>query len=281
MTFFNRALLALLIILLTGCATTRLPSNLAGAILNSDDLQTVKDGLPSYLLMVDALTETYPGNAGMQLTASSLNGAYAGVFVPSEQQARRKNLAAKALDHAFTGFCLYDKAACGMSQWDQERLAEVLPQWDHEKDLPYLYAVGSSWASYIQAHSDDWLVIAQLGQAESVLKHLVSVDPDYEKGTAQLYLGVMNSILPPSLGGKPDVAKAYYERALQAGNQQNLIVYVYYASNFARLIFDQELHDRLLQEALSLNPYVEGFTLQNVYAQQQAEVLLASSDQYF
>ncbi|EAR10268.1 hypothetical protein MED297_13632 [Reinekea sp. MED297] len=270
-----------LFMLLTGCATTKLPSNLSGAILNSDDLQTVKEGLPSYLLMVDALTETYPKSASMQLTASSLNGAYAGVFVPDDQQARRKKLAEKALEHAFQAFCLHDSKACGMAEWELDRLSNELPQWDREADLPYLYAVGSSWAGYIQANSDDWLAIAQLGQAEAVLKQVVSIAPNHEKGTAQLYLGVMNSILPPSLGGKPDIARGYYERAIEAGEQQNLIIYVYYASNFARLLFDKALHDRLLEEALALDPYVDGYTLQNVYAQEQARALLASSDSYF
>lgn len=266
---------------LMGCATTRLPANLSGAILNSDDLQTVKAGLPSYLLMVDALTQTYPGSSGMQLTAASLNGAYAGVFVPEEQAERKKKLSQKALDHAFTAFCLHDEDACDLRDMKLEKLQSALPQWDRKQDLPYLYAVGTNWASYIQANADDWLIVAQLGQAEAVLQQLVSIDPDYEKGMGQLYLGVMNSILPPSLGGKPDVAQAYYERAVQAGDQENLIIYVYYASNFARLIFDQELHDQLLQQALSLDPYVEGYTLQNVYAQQQAQALLATSDDYF
>jgi hypothetical protein len=91
----------------------------------------------------------------------------------------------------------------------------------------------------------------------------------------------MNSILPPSLGGKPEVAQAYYEQALEAADGQNLIIQVYYASQYARLMFDRELHDQLLQDALSRDPYVEGLTLQNRYAQQQAERLLASADDYF
>ncbi len=265
----------------SGCATTRLPGNLSGAILNSDDLQTVSDGLPSYLLMVDALTDTYPKSADMHLTAASLNGSYAGVFVPDSQPERKKRMATKALNHSFTAFCLHDKKVCGLAEMDSDAFNATIEQRNSDKDLPYLYSLGTGWASYIQANSDDWLAIAQLGKAEAVLKQVVSIEPDYEKGTAQLYLGVMNSILPPSLGGKPEVAKAYYEAALRAGNEQNLIIYVYYASNFARLMFDQELHDSLLQQALSLDPYVEGYTLQNFYAQKRAAELLATSNDYF
>ncbi len=272
---------AFLSIYLAGCATTKLPGNLSSAILNSDDLATVQDGLPSYLLMVDALTLTYPKNESIQLTAAALNGAYAGVFIPSTQATRKKIMSAKALSYANSAFCMYDHDACELQDLEYELFIATLSEWDSKKDLPYLYALGTNWASYIQANSDDWLAVAQLGKAEAVLKQVVSIDRDYEKGTALLYLGVMNSILPPSLGGKPDIAQGYYEVALKAGNQENLIIYVYYAANYARLMFDQELHDQLLQEVLSLDPYIDGYTLQNIYAQEQAKLLLATSADYF
>ncbi|GGX61955.1 hypothetical protein GCM10007392_32260 [Saccharospirillum salsuginis] len=270
-----------LALLLTGCATLKLPENLSGAILNSDDLQTVEDGLPSYLLMVDALVETYPRNEDMKLTAASLNGAYAGVFVEPDNLKRRQRLSAKALNYAFDAFCTYDEAACDLREVEPDALPDTLAQWRDEDDLPYLYTLGTAWAGYIQNHSDDWLAIAQLGQAEAVLEQTIAVEPGYEHGTALLYLGVMNSILPPSLGGKPEVAQDYYERALDAADGRNLIIQVYYASQYARLVFDRDLHDRLLQDALSRDPYVEGLTLQNVYAQKRAEELLASADDYF
>ena len=274
-------LVLLLGLVLSGCATRQLPSNLSSAILNNDDLQTVEDGLPSYLLMIDALVETYPDSEQMQLTAASLNSAYAGVFIPPEQAERRRAMSAKALDYAFSAFCTYDDDACGLREVKPDQIEAALSQWDHPNDLPYLYTLGTAWASYIQNNSDDWLAVAQLGQAQAVLERTVAIEPGYERGTALLYLGVMNSILPPSLGGKPDVAQAYYEQALDAADGQNLIIQVYYASQFARLVFDRELHDRLLQDALSRDPYVEGLTLQNRYAQQQAERLLASADDYF
>ncbi len=277
----NRWLVLLAFSLMTGCATMKLPENLSSSILNSDDLKTVNDGLPSYLLMVDALTKTYPKSENMHLTAANLNSAYAGVFVPVEQVERKKRMATKALDHSFQAFCLHDKKACDLKDLDSESFELSISEWNSTKDLPFLYSLGTGWASFIQASSDDWLVIAQLGKAEAVLKQVVKIDPDYEKGMAQLYLGVMNSILPPSLGGKPDVARKYYEAALNAGGEENLIIYVYYASNFARLMFEQDLHDRLLQQALSLSPYVDGYTLQNVYAQQLARELLATSGDYF
>ena len=278
---FGVAMLVSLSIALTGCAVRQLPENLSGAILNSDDLRTVEDGLPSYLLMIDALVDTYPDSEQLQLTAASLNSAYAGVFIDPGETERRRNMSTKALNYAFSAFCSYDDDACVLKEVAPDQIEQTLAQWEEADDLPYLYTLGTAWASFIQSNSGDWLAVAQLGQAQAVLERTVAIDPGYERGTALLYLGVMNSILPPSLGGKPEVAQAYYEQALEAADGQNLIIQVYYASQYARLVFDRELHDQLLQDALSRDPYVEGLTLQNRYAQQQAERLLASADDYF
>lgn len=59
------------------------------------------------------------------------------------------------------------------------------------------------------------------------------------------------------------------------------MVRVLYARHYARLVFDQELHDRLLAEALSADPEVPGLTLINTLAQRQALALQASSKDYF
>ena len=56
---------------------------------------------------------------------------------------------------------------------------------------------------------------------------------------------------------------------------------VLYAEQYARLMFEQELHDRLLQETLSTDPHFEGLTLINRLAQRQAHILLAESADYF
>ena len=56
---------------------------------------------------------------------------------------------------------------------------------------------------------------------------------------------------------------------------------VLYAQYYARLVFDQELHDRLLGEALAADPHAPGLTLLNVLAQQRARELLESGKDYF
>jgi hypothetical protein len=53
------------------------------------------------------------------------------------------------------------------------------------------------------------------------------------------------------------------------------------AESYARMMFDRELHDRLLEEVLAADPEAPGLTLANVLAQRDARALLASADDYF
>jgi hypothetical protein len=56
---------------------------------------------------------------------------------------------------------------------------------------------------------------------------------------------------------------------------------VEYARGYARLVYDRELHDRLLSEVLGSPVQAEGLTLFNTLAQQEARQLLESADDYF
>ena len=62
---------------------------------------------------------------------------------------------------------------------------------------------------------------------------------------------------------------------------RNLLAKVMFADSYARLVFDRELHDQLLNEVVSSDPNEAGLTLMNSFAQQQAQELLESADEYF
>ena len=67
---------------------------------------------------------------------------------------------------------------------------------------------------------------------------------------------------------------------LRSGGR-DLSIKVEDARRYARLVFDQELHDRLLMDVLNAPVEAPGKTLFNVLAKQEAETLLASSKEYF
>lgn len=264
---------------LTSCAVGNLPNNLSRAMLNHDDPAVVADGAPAYLLFLDALVLTYPDDEDYLMAAARLYGAYAGVFSQDPQQARL--MADKAIDYARRALCEFEELACKTVDAQQDKMLDGLHARYGADDIAVFYSYAAAKAGWIQANSSDWSAIAELGKTKALMQWLAELDPNYDQGTLQLYLGVMESQLPPSLGGKPEVAQEHFEKAIEISQGKNLMAKVLYAKQYARLMFEQELHDRLLTEVLAADPHAEGLTLINRLAQRQAAPLLAESQEYF
>ena len=103
----------------------------------------------------------------------------------------------------------------------------------------------------------------------------------YQKGSAHLYLGMLQTVRPPALGGSPEEGRSHFERALELSGGRNLTAKVEYARCYARLMYDRPLHDRLLKEVLQADTRAKGFTLFNILAKEQAKKLLESAEEYF
>lgn len=275
----KRILSVVLTLMLSGCAVTQLPDNLSRAMLNQDDPSVVAAGAPAYLLMLDALILTYPENERFLLAGAQLYGAYAGVFAQDEEQAA--GMADKAMEYARRALCEYDDKACDLVDGPADDLLSGLKARYDESDIEIFYAYGAAWAGWIQANTSDWNAIAQIGKVKTLMQWVAGYDEGYDNATVQVYLGVLESQLPPSVGGKPEIGQAHFEKAIELTDGQHLMAKVLYAKQFARLMFEQELHDRLLQEVLDADPYAEGLTLVNRLAQRQAAELLAESADYF
>ncbi|EKF73800.1 hypothetical protein A11A3_11998 [Alcanivorax hongdengensis A-11-3] len=263
---------------LQGCALTRVGDKLPYGILNNNDLQLVQEGLPTYLLLVDGLIENWPESESLLSSGADLYGAYAGLFVSDPERARK--LSAKSLDYAFRAACAHDDDYCDLRALSVPEFEALVADAD-KGDVPVLFTLGSAWAGYIQQNTGDWNAIAELGRVKALMKQVVALDEGYKFGQAHMYLGVLDSILPASLGGKPEQARQQFEQAVALSDGKNLLAKVLYAQKYARLVFDRDLHDRLLNEVLAADPDVDGLTLQNTYAQQQAKQLLAGADEYF
>ena len=110
-------LILLLCFSLGGCAslvssaTSQVADNVTLAILNQNDPETVRDGAPAYLIMIDGLIEGDPENVRLLLSGAKLYGSYTAAFlIDDEERARR--LADKSLAYARRGICAQDDAVC-------------------------------------------------------------------------------------------------------------------------------------------------------------------------
>jgi len=276
------SLLGLAVALSSGCAgivnraSQRMADNLTAGILNQQDVATAREGIPAYLLLIDGLIEGDPANRGLLLAGARLYGAYGGALV--EDPARAKRLSAHAFDYARRAVCSGDPALCGALDQPFEPFAAAV---NASRDPAALFALASAWAGRIQANAEDWNAIADIPKVQALLERVVALDPVHAGGEPYLYLGVLATLRPASLGGQPEQGKAYFEKALALSQGRNQMVRVLYAEKYARLVFDRELHDRLLKEAIEADPRAPGLTLINTLAQQRATALLASGDDYF
>ena len=269
---------------ISGCASlmssaaSGLADNLSSAVLNQNDPETVRDGAPAYLLLLDSFLEGDPEDPDLLSSAATLYATYGTVFADDPKRAAR--LTEKAREYSTRALCNSYRPAC---DWDGMRFEDyenTLPGL-HQKHADVVFAHGLASLAYIRAHSADYTAIAQLPYSEALFERYLEINDGSDDAAVYTYLGILNTLIPPALGGDPEKGRAHIERAIAISGGTDLSAKVEYANGYARLLYERELHDRLLNEVLEADPEVPGATLLNVLAQRQAEQLLDSADDYF
>lgn len=269
---------------LAGCsslmtsATSGMAGNLSAAILNQDDPETVRDGAPAFLLMLDSFVEGSPDDPAMLAAASDLYAAYGTLFV--DDPARAQRLTGRSLDYGRRALCATEKRTCSIANAGFRDFGPVLSSLDAD-DVATLYSYALSKLAWIQARSGDMGAVAELPKAEAALARVRTLDARYREAEVERYLGVLATIRPPALGGRFDEGRTHFERAIELSQGRDLGARVDYARYYARTLYERELHDRILGEVIEADPHADGLTLLNVIAQREAEELLASGDDYF
>jgi len=276
--------LSVVVAALSGCAglisnaTQGFADDLSATVLNSQDPILVRDGAPTLLLVLDSLLGPDPQDPDLLATAATLNSSYATAFVTDPD--RSKLFAKKAFDFALLAGCKGLQDACDLRERAYKDFADWVSQLN-DKDVPLAYGMGTAWAGWIQANSDDWSAIADLGKVKVLMAKVAQLNPGYEYGGPELYLGVFETLLPPAMGGNPEVGRAHFERAIELAEGKFLPAKVFFAQQYARLVFDRELHDALLNDVMTAEAQADGLTLINLIAKEQASALLESADEYF
>ena len=270
--------------MLTSCssimssATHNMAGQLSRAVMASDDIKTVRDGVPAYMLLLDGMVEDEPQNQSLLLSAAKLYSAYASIFVTDPL--RQQKMAKRAFRYASQAACLQDKDFCDLPLQPFEKFASLIKR-SKTGQTELLFNLGTSWAAHIQASSDDWKVVANLPKVQLMMEQILVLDENYQNGDAHYYLGIMYSLIPPALGGKPQVALRHFERAMALSKQQNLMIQVAIAERYARVVFDRPLHDQLLNDVLANDLDAAPYRLMNTLAKEKARALLASGDDFF
>ena len=274
-------LIAVAVLTSYGCANlvgSMAANILSASILNQSDPALIEEGVPAYLLLVDGFIHDNPNSEGLLAAGAQIYALYGSRFSTEPEAAIR--LTRKARDYGGRAICAVHERACS---WDGLRYEDFVAELADisVKQVDYLYSYALGWLSYLETTSDDLGAVAELPWVEVAMERVLELDETHEGGSIHTWLGILKSLRPPALGGEPDVAQAHFERALELSQGKDLSVKVEYARRFARMMYQQDLHDRLLREVLDAPTEEDGYTLFNVLAKKDAEALLAGSQEYF
>jgi hypothetical protein len=277
-------LISVLSILSSGCASlvsnaaSSFSDNLSAAVLNQDDPELVRDGMPTLLLTMDSMIEGSPDSPQLLAAGASLYASYAALFADSED--RSLKLSARARRYGLRAMCASYEPSCA---WPGMNYDEFVATLDGiaPKHSDILFAYGFSSLAYLRARSSDWDTVAEFPLIQALFDHYLNISGDEVNSSVYTYMGIMHSLRPPSLGGEPELAREFFEKAIAESGGHDLSAKVEFAKGYAKLLYERELHDQLLNEVLQADPIQDGFVLTNVMAQKEAAILLAEADDYF
>jgi hypothetical protein len=269
--------------MLAGCASLVVSTVVEPAVENlqkQTDLDLVCEGAPAYLLMIDSLLADNPTSNSLLLTATQSYSSYTTALAACGRTERASSLSAKAKSYALSLLddCLHLSEKKGYAPDDlRKSLASCT-----RSDVPYLFWGGYGWAVWLQYQAGAPASLADLVKVEQIMLRVVELDEGFYHGAAHLFLGSYYGSRPAMLGGRPEAARAQFDRALALSGRHFLPAQVAFAETYARTMFDRELFAQLLREVIDFPLESQpDSALANQIAKKKATELLADVDRYF
>lgn len=286
--FIYTSLLFLLVTLLTACgigkrirvaSTASLLEDVARASSKQSDLKLIREGTPSYLMLIDGMVEALPENKQLLITAAQSYASYASAFIQDEDKAYAITLYAKAKSYALraleqNGF----KDPLSRTFEDFETGLQKM----QKKDVPYLFWTASCWGSWISLNLRSMEAMAELPRVVAMMNRVLVLDEAFYYGGAHVFMGILEASKPKIAGGDLSIARNHFLRAIDLGGGKFLMTKVYYANYYAKKAFDRELYLSTLEEVLKTPAdIVPELTLLNSVAHAKANKMIGEADEYF
>lgn len=220
-----------------------------GNIQQQSDINLVCEGTPAYLLMIDSMLVSSPNNKSLLLTASQSYSAYAAALEEcgDVNNTRIQPISVKSKLYGIQLLSRYLPLNNGQ---DYEALDRKLASLGRS-DVPNIFWGTFGWLTWVKYQKGSPEAIADLVIIEKIMARLLEIDGSYQGGSIHLFFGSYYAAKPAMFGGKPDLSKYHFEKALDVSKREFLMAHVTYAETLARATLDQELHDRLLNEVLN------------------------------
>jgi hypothetical protein len=280
----NLGILVFLVIALlsSGCTSMivkPLLDPLETSLQKQTDLELIKDGAPSLLLLLDGLIADDPDNRNLLMAATKAYGAYATTLYAAGEVERAVTMSQKAKTYGIT---LLNQLP-GLKNFRELTYEECCNAVDKikKRNVGPLFWGAYGWAAWIRFQEGAPAAMADLPIIEYIMLRVVALDDSYYYGGAHIFLGAYYSSRPEMYGGKPEKSRKHFERALAISNRKFLLAQVAYAETYARMMFDKKLYQSLLNEVLD-QPLENNLTASsNKLAQVMAQKLLDATEEYF
>lgn len=264
---------------MTVASTATLLEEVAKASYKQTDLRLIREGMPSYLMLIDGLVEAVPENKKLLITAAQSYASYASAFIQDEDKDYAVTLYAKARSYALRAleqngfenpvFREFDDFESGLQEMDKQ-------------DVAYLFWAASCWGSWIGVNRGSMEAMAELPRVVAMMKRVLALDEAFYYGGAHLFMGILEASKPRIAGGDLNLARDHFLKAIALGEGKFLMAKVYFADYYAKRAFDRELFMTTLEDVLKTPADIEvELTLLNSAAHNKARKMIAEADDYF
>ena len=150
------------------------------------------------------------------------------------------------------------------------------------RDVPLLYWTAAAWGSAVSVSKDEPALIGELHIVEALIDRALQLDEAYDNGAIHAFLISYEVNRPGDPEQQQARSKRSFERALELSQGQSAAPLVAYAEAVALPQADHVEFQRLLEEALAIDPdAAPDLRLSNLVLQRRARWLLGRLDELF
>ena len=287
---------------LTGCGALRsaavntVASTLAqtGTVFSSDnDPELIRESIPFALKLYESILDSAPKHKDLLVATCSAFTQYAYAFIETDAEVLGEahhdevvKLKARALNLYIRGkdYCMraMDVRWKGMRAALMRDPAAALKKVKAKPaDIPLLYWTAASLGSAVSLGLDKPELVVDLPTVRALAERAMALDENWSKGALHELMITIDS-LPETLGGSPARAREHFDKAvkIQGGNSPG--PYVSLATGVMVPTQDRAGFEKLLNEALAIDPEKDPDTrLVTLVTQRRARALLDNIESKF
>lgn len=288
-----------MVILIIGCSPKRLLlkqfdgvfDSIEYVYLTDDDPQLVKEAFPFNLKIIEILLDQDPENREMLLTALSSFTMYSYGFLMEDAERlsladykagkelydRANKLFKRALQYGLRGIELeYPE----FTNWIEKH--EVGSNPFVEEDITYLYWYSAALGGLISSSHGNPIYVVDLPKVGWLLEKSIELDGAWNNGA--LYSAMISFTMsrPDAVENREQVARNYFDKAVQASSGNDLSMYVRFAESVCIKNQNKDEFIEKLNYVLNFNiESAKELRLTNTMAQSRAKWLMERIDELF